>query len=162
VLDPGEECDAGLPETCAAGTCSPLCECLGVAADECLAAPVVTELPIDVRLAAHATTGIVSDPLTCSRQPPEPPPSTWFRFVAPEDGAVEITTEGSDYDTVLALFTGECGYSSFVACDDDGGDGLASYIRHDVSAGVTYTLVVTPWFKLLPGRLGLTIAYVSE
>jgi hypothetical protein len=162
TLDPDEQCDPGLPETCALGTCSPLCECLGTAADECAGAPVVTELPVDVRLSAHPATGEASDPLTCGRQPPEPPPSTWFRFVAPKDGTVEITTEGSDYDTVVALFTGECGASSFVACDDDGGGDVTSYIRSDVSSGVTYTLVVTPWFKILPGRLGLTIAYVSE
>jgi hypothetical protein len=162
VLDPDEQCDPGLPETCASGTCSPVCECLGSAADECTAAPVVTELPVDVRLSGHAATGTASDPLTCSQQPPEPPPSTWFRFVAPTDGTVVITTEGSDYDTVLALFTGECGTLSFVVCDDDGGVGRTSFIRADVSAGVTYTLVATPWFKTLPGRLGLTIAYVTE
>src|SRR6185295_1455990 len=68
VLDPDEECDPGLPETCAGGTCSPVCECLGTAADECADAPLVTELPVDVRLSAHATTGTASDPLTCSRQ----------------------------------------------------------------------------------------------
>src|SRR6185295_17626024 len=152
-LDPDEECDPGLPETCAGGTCSPVCECLGTAADECADAPLVTELPVDVRLSAHATTGTASDPLTCSRQAPQPPPSTWFRFVAPQDGTVEITTVGSDYDTVLALFTGECGASSFVVCDDDGAGGGASLIQRDVSAGVTYTLVATPWFKTLPGRL---------
>jgi len=52
--------------------------------------------------------------------------------------------------------------STFVACDDDSGNGFTSYIRSDVSSGVTYTLVVTPWFKTLPGRLGLTIAYVTD
>jgi hypothetical protein len=162
VLDPDEQCDPGRPETCESGTCSPVCECLGIAADECIAAPVVTELPVDVRLSAHAATGTASDPLTCGQQPPAPPPSTWFRFAAPADGTVTITTEGSDYDTVLAVFTGDCGAASVIACDDDGGNGLTSSLTYDASAGVTYTVVVTPWFRTLPGRLGLTIAYVSE
>lgn len=161
VLDPDEACDPGLPETCAAGTCSLFCECLGTPADECADAPLVTELPVAVSLATHYTTANASDPLTCAKQPPDPPRTTWFRFVAPANGTVEITTLGSDYDTVLALFTGECGALSQVACNDDF-DQLTSYIAANVTAGVTYTLVVTPWYTMPPGRLELSIAYDEE
>ena len=32
--------------------------------------------------------------------------SVWWQFTAPEDGDVTLTTRGSDFDTVLAVYTG--------------------------------------------------------
>src|SRR5688572_32922087 len=33
--------------------------------------------------------------------------SVWYRWTAPENGVVNISTFGSDFDTILATFTGE-------------------------------------------------------
>jgi hypothetical protein len=160
VLDAGEECEPSLAETCTTGACSPHCECLDVAADECADAAVATDLPIHVRLAAHTSSGAAADPrLTCVGVTPEPPVSTWFRFVAPTDGIVDVETTGSDYDTVLGVFTGACGALTQASCDDDGSSGFQSFIRQPVAAGVTYTVLVTPYFGSAPDRLQLSIGY---
>ncbi len=57
-----------------------------------------------------------------------------------------LSTEGSDFDTVLAAYTGgETGFISLtpVASDDNGGcDGLTSLARCAATAGTTYYIVV--------------------
>jgi hypothetical protein len=160
ALDQGEECEPDLPETCPMGACSQLCECLVPAADECADAVVATELPIHVRLAAFQSTGAAADPLlVCAPLPPPLTPSTWFRFLAPQDGIVRVATEGSDYDTMLGVLMGECGDLTLGWCDDDSGAGYTSVIEHSVIAGVTYTIFVKPWHLDPADRLELTIAY---
>ena len=59
---------------------------------------------------------------------------------APEAGVYEITTAGSDYDTVLFVLDGDCGPDA-IACNDDS-DGLQSSVRVEVEAGQVLTLVV--------------------
>jgi len=49
--------------------------------------------------------------------------TVWFQFTAPTNGEFLIDTRGSDYDTILAVWTGSRGNLSPVACNDDiGGD----------------------------------------
>jgi len=161
VLDAGEECDPGLPETCATGTCTIHCECLPDAADECADAVVATELPIHVTLAGSQGTAAAADPVLQCTTNFQSPPSVWFRFVAPTDGIVDITTDGSDYDTVLGLFTGQCGALAVANCNDDAAlDNYQSLIAEQpVTAGTTYTVLVNPYRGDPANRLELSIAY---
>lgn len=46
----------------------------------------------------------------------------WYRFVAPADGTYAVDTTGSDYDTVVSVYTGSCGVFDEVVCADDPGD----------------------------------------
>jgi len=159
IVDPGEQCDPGA-DTCATGACTPECECLPVATDECADAAVAMTLPLAVSVGAWNITGNATDPkLACARQPANPVPSAWFRFRAPMDGIVDVDTGGSEFDTVLGVFTGSCGALASVGCDDDGGSNLTSLLSVPVTAGVDYTVVVTPWLHVFPGRLSLSIAY---
>jgi hypothetical protein len=161
VADAGEECEPDLPETCS-GACSPLCECLVPAADACADAVPATELPIHVRLGAFQSSGTAGDPiLTCAPVTLQPAPSTWFRFVAPQDGVVRVATAGSDYDTIMGVLTGECGALTLYGCDDDSGGAYSSVVEQSVTGGVTYTVLVTPYALDPPDRLELTIEYVD-
>jgi hypothetical protein len=157
VLDPGEACDPNLPASCTPGVCTIHCECLALAVDECADAAVATELPIHVSLATSQTTGTAADPVLLCASDFEPP-SAWFRFVAPTNGIVVVTTDGSDYDTVLGVLTGECDALTIATCDDDGGEGARSRSQFPVVAGTTYTLLVTS-YQSPANRLELTIAY---
>ena len=50
--------------------------------------------------------------------------SEWYSYAPPTNGLLRITTEGSDFDTVLAVYTGPgTDFASLVleACDNDGG-----------------------------------------
>lgn len=49
--------------------------------------------------------------------------TVWFKFTALTNGELLIDTRGSNYDTVLAVWTGSRSNLSPVACNDDiGGD----------------------------------------
>ena len=72
--------------------------------------------------------------------------SLWYAFTNGLDGSLNLDLSGSDFDTVLEVFTG----SSLldlrrVASDDDSGDGLASRLSVETSAGTNYFIRVTSW-----------------
>ncbi len=65
---------------------------------------------------------------------------TWYVHVANCSGLLRVTTTGSDFDTVLTAYD-DCGGGE-IACDDDGGPGLASSITISVTAGEDYFMRV--------------------
>jgi hypothetical protein len=68
--------------------------------------------------------------------------TVWYRYTPPAAGTLVADTNGSDYDTVLAVYRGTS-LSSLVdvACDDDGGDATRSRVSFSAAAGTTY------WFQ---------------
>ena len=82
-------------------------------------------------------------------EPGEPKPagagraSVWYRWVAPASGNVTIQTTGSDYDTVLGLYTGSAVNAlTEVAANDDQvpGSVFTSKVVTPVTAGTTYQI----------------------
>jgi subtilisin family serine protease len=68
--------------------------------------------------------------------------SSWWNWTAPDDGNVEISTFNSNFDTVLAVYTGSnVGALSQVAANDDS-TGLTSLVRFAVVADTTYRIAV--------------------
>jgi hypothetical protein len=67
--------------------------------------------------------------------------TVWYRFTPAVSGTITVNTFGSNYDTVLALYTGQRGALSPVDCNDDYW-GTQSQISAQLSAGVTYSLLV--------------------
>ena len=72
-----------------------------------------------------------------------------FNWVAPTDGTYEINTEGSTYDTALAvrgmpdvIEVDECFDSVELACNDDSIYGLRSQILFDAVGGTEYLIIV--------------------
>src|SRR5262249_59366480 len=49
----------------------------------------------------------------------------WFTFTPASTGPVTISTCGSSFDTVLAVYTGACGALSPIRCNDDNGPSCA-------------------------------------
>ena len=69
--------------------------------------------------------------------------SAWWTWTAPASGTVTFNTEGSGFDTVLAVYTGNSiGSRVFIALDDDGGAGLSSLTTFNAVAGTTYRIAV--------------------
>ena len=69
--------------------------------------------------------------------------SVWWRWAAPQSGTVTLSTFGSDYDTVLAVYTGaEVGQLAEVVSNDDSGGLLQSGVEFAASAGTTYRIAV--------------------
>ena len=72
--------------------------------------------------------------------------SQWFSYQAESDGTLVISTEGSNFDTVLAVYTGPgTDFESLqaVACDNDGGpNGKTSVVRFAAVSGTVYYIAV--------------------
>ncbi|MBL9189989.1 MAG: hypothetical protein JNK23_21095 [Opitutaceae bacterium] len=69
--------------------------------------------------------------------------SVWWTWTAPADGAITLSTAGSDFDTVLAVYTGTTFSGlSLVAADDDGGDNSTSRLAVAVRSGITYQIAI--------------------
>jgi subtilisin family serine protease len=62
----------------------------------------------------------------------------WHNYTPAVSECVTISTDGSNFDTTLAVFDA-CGGTE-LACDDDGGSGLNSQITIDLTAGQTYQI----------------------
>jgi hypothetical protein len=72
--------------------------------------------------------------------------SYWFSYVPPASGQLFLNTDGSSYDTVLAVYTATgTAYSNLVeqACDNNSGtNGLTSSLNFAAAGGVTYYMAV--------------------
>ena len=68
--------------------------------------------------------------------------SVWFRWLAPASGDITIDTFGSDYDTTLAVYTGD-NFTSFntIAVNDDAA-GLQSAVTFFAVGGTVYQIAV--------------------
>jgi hypothetical protein len=74
--------------------------------------------------------------------------SVWYRWTAPATGTLALDTCNSNFDTLLAVYTGtEVAHLTAVASNDDGPttcgvDGLGSQVAFPVTAGITYDVAV--------------------
>jgi thermitase len=86
----------------------------------------------------------------------------WYRYTASSNGVVHISTAGTDFDTVLAIYTGEPSSLTEIICNDDEGVielsalgegqvkplavsdffGLTSFIDLRATAGTTYYIMI--------------------
>lgn len=69
--------------------------------------------------------------------------AAWFTFTAPSDGVWNVSTQGSNYDTQLAIFTGACGDLTVQYFNDNQDEfGLVtSQLVITVTMGVTYKVL---------------------
>jgi len=69
--------------------------------------------------------------------------SVWFTWTARVSGQAEINTVGSNFDTILAVYTGNSiGRLTRVASNDDGGGNWTSRVTFNATAGTTYQIAI--------------------
>ena len=69
----------------------------------------------------------------------------WFSFRAPRDGVLTLNTCGSDFDTVIGIYTGTCGALTDYSCADDNGPacpGAQASISLPVTENTTFYILV--------------------
>jgi subtilisin family serine protease len=81
------------------------------------------------------TTG--TDPAMCAPSAR----SVWYRYFAPATQTIAFDTFGSNYDTVLGVYTGTEGALTQIGCNDDSGS-LQSRVQFNAIAGTTYHIQV--------------------
>lgn len=69
--------------------------------------------------------------------------SVWYTWTATASGAVTLSTAGSSFDTVLAVYTGSAvGSLTLVASNDDGPNTTTSLVAFSATLGTTYQIAV--------------------
>lgn len=97
---------------------------------------------------AHVTT--VASNVGATRQLDEPRhagnnggASLWWTWTPPANGRVTVDTQGSNFDTLLAAYTGDrVSTLELVAANDDAPETTSSRVRFPVIAGRTYVLAL--------------------
>jgi len=73
--------------------------------------------------------------------------SVWWSWTAPASGNVLITTFGSSFDTLLAIYTGpSVSNPILIASNDDAGGGTQSAVVFSAASGTTYQIAVDGYF----------------
>ena len=84
--------------------------------------------------------------------------SIWYRWTSPRSAYTIISTDGSSFDTMMGIYTGNAlSALTLVAKDDDSGDRLASRIRFLAQAGTEYKIVVAG-YKDRTGRVEFNVS----
>ena len=89
--------------------------------------------------------------------------SVWYRFTPSQVGKWNLSTEGSGFDSVLSVWTGQPGQLSLAACNDDINypANIQSSLQLDVTSGQNYYVEVVGWGTYSAGSLKLTSSFTS-
>lgn len=92
--------------------------------------------------------------------------SVWFTFTPSAADTVTVSTDGSNYDTVLAVYAGNPESGTKLGCNDDvqPGTNLTSALQVTVVAGTTYYVGVAAWGSsplTTDGHLNLSVTGTS-
>src|SRR5215471_8373108 len=102
--------------------------------DDIANATRITTLPFNDHVDTTSATPAVDDPTFCSTPANN---TVWYSLTPSHDGVVTIDTFDSDYDTVLALYSGSRGSLQLLSCSDDTATSSQSQISIRVAAGTT-------------------------
>ena len=117
----------------------------GLFNDACGSATTIDGAPYSSSMATNAATTDATDPApSCGNH--SRGKSVWYRFTAPSNGTLTVNTFGSNYDTILAAYTGSCNSYTAVtgACNDDT-SGAQSRISFTATGGTMYYFLVTAY-----------------
>lgn len=96
----------------------------------------------DVDTTGATTQGLDPETLCGSTINPRQSRSVWYRITPSTTANFLFDTEESNYDTVLAIWTGSWGSLAHRGCDDDSGTGTLSSLYRRLNAGTTYYVEV--------------------
>ena len=74
--------------------------------------------------------------------------SVWYRWTAPSDGMLTVSTQGSGFDTLLGIYSGSAvnGLTTLGQNDDAAVGGVVwSQVQVPVTSGTTYSIAVDGW-----------------
>ncbi|MCA1819017.1 MAG: PKD domain-containing protein, partial [Halobacteriales archaeon] len=113
---------------------------------DCIPGVPANDCYVDARVIPTTPYTLYQSTFGATYQDGEPQPcggigsTVWFRWTAPSDGTATVTTSGpgTDFDTVLAAYTGYwISDLADIACNDDAGTG-ASSVTFQCVAGTLY------------------------
>ena len=118
--------------------------------DEISGATAITALPYTTAQSTATATANPNDPVhSCTGL--RDSNSIWFRYTAGFTGVALAATAGSNYDTVLAVYSGSTGAGTELACNDDTSGSLQSRATWNVTNGQSYLIEVNGYGSSSPG-----------
>ncbi len=105
---------------------------------------------VDAQLLAEGGGTVTGSTIGATKEPLEPyhnqqdgQASVWYVWTPTTSRDVTFDTQGSDFDTVLGVYTGSSvGALAEVTSDDDSGAGVSSQVTFSATAGTTYHIAV--------------------
>ena len=89
-------------------------------------------------------------------------PSVWWKWTAPQSGNLTVDTSGSDYDTTLAIYTGDTlDTLSYQISNDDSPIDYTSKVTLGVTAGTVYKIAVSG-FNAATGSILLNTDFIPD
>jgi len=97
--------------------------------------------------------------------------TVWYRYTAPADGSLSVNTDGSDFNTILAVWEGSPGNLTPIGCNDDidyEKNNLLSILQTDLLKGQTYYIEVAAYggmaqtLKINASFTPVSISYTSD
>src|SRR5205823_13838869 len=110
---------------------------------------VISSIPFSKTQDVASATASPDDPFDCTGRSQ----TVWFAYTPTRDMRLEANTFGSNYDSVLSVYTGARGALSVVTCDDDANGTLQSRVRFDAIAGTTYYFMAAAFYPQSPANL---------
>ena len=83
--------------------------------------------------------------------------TVWYQYTPSATTSLTLSTSGSNYDTVLGVWTGSEGYLTSIGCNDDSNGTRQSQLQLSVTGGVTYYIEVASYYRG-GGNLALNIS----
>lgn len=116
------------------------------------ASPILLGLPQNGSTCAATSTTDGADPSCSTNGPGFSHFGVWYRFTPPASASYAVSTCGSDHDTLITLFTGDCLNLLEVGCNDDAappcttGSPLGSFIPAvQLVEGQHYLIRISSW-----------------
>jgi hypothetical protein len=92
--------------------------------------------------------------------------SIWYKYTPASSGWLQIDTFGSNYDTVLEVFSGPAAPTfanlASVACNDDTAGGAQSALTFQATGGTVYYIVVRSFGGGVGGALKFSASFSSQ
>jgi hypothetical protein len=148
------------------GTSGSLAFGISVSNDNIANATVLASSPISLGQSTTGFTTEAGDPnATCGlNSHKQQSASAWFKVAPSTSGTLALDTQGSSYDTVLAVYTGSPGSLTSIACNDDVGGGAlwSSLPSVSLTAGTTYHIEAMAFGSAAGGTLFLNGSYTGS
>ncbi len=131
------------------------------ASNDDFSAAAMTALPYSSNQNTATATTATDDPIFTCGGGGQKYHTVWYKYAATSTGTLAVNTNGSNYDTVLAVWTGSRGALQNVGCDDDSGLDNQSDLQVSVVAGTTYFIEAAGYFPDSSGSLNLSASFIA-
>jgi photosystem II stability/assembly factor-like uncharacterized protein len=117
--------------------------CPPVSNDDFDNASLISEFPYTVTQDTYGATAAVDDPPLTSCNRKAGLASVWYVYTPATSHSLLLDTFGSNFDTMIGVWTGRRGNLTEVACNDNASASSQSFVYLPVTAGATYFIEIS-------------------